>query len=69
VLGDERLELSDQVGVAAEREVGLDPFLNRCQTELVEAHRLLPDDSVVFEVRKEWPPPELEGLPELRRSG
>ena len=31
VVGDQRLQLADQVGVAAEREVGFDPLLERRQ--------------------------------------
>ena len=31
MLGDERLELADHLGVTTEREVGLDALLERCQ--------------------------------------
>ena len=39
--GDEGLELGDDLAVASEREVGLDPFLDGGQAELLEAGDLL----------------------------
>ena len=35
--GDQRLELADEVGVAPERELGLDPLLEGAPAELLEA--------------------------------
>ena len=36
VLADQRLELADQLGVAAQRQLGLDPLLERGEAQLVE---------------------------------
>jgi hypothetical protein len=40
MLVDERLELADELGVTAEREVGVEPPLQRVQAELLEAEGL-----------------------------
>ena len=45
VLGDEGLELSDQLVVAPEREVGVDPQLDCCQPDLARAERSPPGRS------------------------
>ena len=44
VLGDQRFELTDHVAVMAEREVGLDPLLERCNAELLETRALVPGE-------------------------
>ena len=44
VLGDQRFELADHVAVMAEREVGLDPLLERGQAELLETRALVPGE-------------------------
>ena len=41
MLGDERLELPDQVDVPAEREIGVDPLDQRAQVKLLEAADLV----------------------------
>ena len=40
VLGDQRLELADELGVAAERELGVDALLERRHAQLLEARDL-----------------------------
>ena len=40
MLADEHLDLPDELGVAAEREVGLEPPLERPQAELLESENL-----------------------------
>ena len=55
---DEGLELGDQVAGPPEREIGLEPVPDRCETELVQA-RHLGGESVLVEDVLEWlPPPE-----------
>ena len=68
VLGDERLELADELRVAAEREVGVDPLLERREAELLE-----PDDRglrerLVGEVGERGAAPERERLAQRRRG-
>ena len=43
ILGDQCLELPDQIGVASEREIGLDPLLHRCQPQVRRAARSRPE--------------------------
>ncbi len=40
LLRDQLLELADELAVSAEREIGVDPVLERCQSKLPEAHDL-----------------------------
>ena len=49
---DERLELADELGVAAEREIGLDPLFERRELQLVEARDLRLCERLVGEVGK-----------------
>ena len=42
MLGDERLELADELGVTAEREIGLDPLLERGEPQLLQPGDLAP---------------------------
>ncbi len=64
MLGDERLEIADQLGARAGDELSLDPFFDGCDTELVEAHRLRPRERLVGEVRERRPANERECLPQ-----
>src|SRR5207248_11173614 len=67
MLGDERLELADELGVAAEREVGLDPLEQRRQAKLVQALGLAACEPLEAKVGQGRATPELERLsPELR---
>ena len=58
--GDEGLELADQLRVAAEGEVGLDPLLERVQTELLEPCDLALDELLVTEIGERRAAPEPE---------
>ena len=70
VLGDQCLELSDQLVVAPEREVGVDPQLQRCQPDLLEPGDRRLGEALVDEVRERWSSPQSEGVAEpLRRIG
>ena len=62
VLGDQRLELADQVGVAAEREVGLDPFLDRRQAQVLEPSDLCLRERLERELGQRRAAPERERL-------
>ena len=50
VLGDERLELGDERELAAERELGVDPLLDRRQPQLLEPLDLDPRERLELEV-------------------
>ena len=62
VLRDQRLELADQLGVAAEREVGLDPLLERRQPQILQPPGLDSGKRLLAELRQRRPPPERERL-------
>ena len=69
VLGDESLELSDQLVVVPEREVGVDPGLRRRQPDLLEPGDGGLGEALVGEVRERRAPPERQRLAEpLRRA-
>ncbi len=67
VLDGERLEFSDQLGVATEAQIGVDPPLQRGQPELVEPGDLGCDGRFVVEVGERRSPPRGERLREQRR--
>ena len=56
------LELADDVGVAPEREVGVDPLLQRGQAELLQAGALVAREGL-RELRERWAAPQCERLP------
>jgi hypothetical protein len=60
VRGGQRLELADQVGLPAAREVGVDPLLERRQPQLLEPHDLGLRERLVGEVRERRAAPERE---------
>ena len=60
MLADEGLELGDELGVAAEGEVGLDPLLEGGQVQLLEASDLALREGLGREVRKRRSAPERE---------
>src|SRR5579863_8846726 len=66
MLRNERLELRDQVGVAAEREVGVDPFLKRRKTQLLETADRVLRERLVAELRERRPAPQRKRLAKLR---
>ena len=57
---DERLELADERGVAAQLELGVDPLLDRREPELVEPRSLDLEARLVAEVGERRAAPELE---------
>ena len=59
---DQPLELSDHRAVAAEREVDVDPLLDRGHAELLEAGDLRLRERLVGEVRQRRPAPQVERL-------
>jgi hypothetical protein len=65
VRGHEPLQLADELGVATEGQVCLDPLLEGHQSELLEAGDLRPREPVVGEVGKGRATPEGEGLVQL----
>ena len=68
VLGDEGFELSDQLVVAPEREVGVDPQLDCCKPDLAEPSDGRLGEALVGEVRERRASPERQRVAEpLRR--
>src|SRR5262245_21623457 len=68
VLGDEGLELPDELGVAAKRELGLEPALQGEKTELFEAAHIRTKQGLVGDVRKCSASPERKRLAQLLGS-
>src|SRR5215204_4329777 len=62
MLADEPPELGDEVGMAAERQVGLDPLLERGQAQLLEPADLLAGEVLIGEVGERRTAPEGERL-------
>ena len=62
VLGDQCLELSDQLVVAPECEVGVDPELDCCQPDLLEPGDRRLGEALVGEVRERRAPPQRQRL-------
>jgi hypothetical protein len=62
VLGDDASELADEVGMPAQREVGLDPLLEGAQPQLVEPCDLRRRERLVGELVQRRPPPHRERL-------
>ena len=71
VLGDQRLELGDELAMAPEREVGLDAVLERRQPQLLQPRHLGLRERLVADVLVGVPAPQPERLAEarLRRAG
>ena len=67
VLGDEGLELGDERRMPAEREVGVDPLLERREAQLLEPLAGRGGERLVGEVGERRPAPEVERLAEQRR--
>ena len=61
---DERLQLGDELGVAAERKVGLDSPLQRREAGGLEPLSLRLRERVVGELGQGFAPPEAEGVAE-----
>ena len=67
-LGDERLELGDELRSPPEREVGLDPLLQRQAAQLLEAGRLRLHELLVREVSQRLSSPERQSRAKCRRA-
>ncbi len=67
VLANEQLELTDQLGMAAEREILVDPGLEAREPQLGQPPDLAGREALVGEVRQRRPPPERERLRRLSR--
>ena len=68
VIGDERLELRDELDVAASLEVAVDAVLDRGESKLLEARNLVLREAVICNVGKRCAPPESERLLNASRS-
>ena len=64
--GDDRLQLGDELAVAAEREVGVDPVLERGEPQLREAGGLGRRERLLRELGERRAAPERERLAECR---
>src|SRR4051794_39806067 len=64
MLDDQHLQLADQLRVAAEREIGLDPLLHRRQPEILQSSRFHTCKRLVPEVGQRRTTPERERLTE-----
>ena len=62
MLPGQRLELADQLGIAAERELRLDPPLDRGQAQLLEPGDLRLSERLVGEVGQRRAAPERQRL-------
>ena len=62
MLGDEALELADQLGPGAEGQVGLDPLLQADQPQLLQPGDLGLGERLVAEVGQRRPPPQGQRL-------
>ena len=67
MLGDQRLQLADELAVPAERQLGLDPLLQRGQPQRVEPPTLHPCERL-REVRERGAAPEPQRFPQQRRG-
>ena len=67
VVGDHGLELGDEREVSSERELSVDPALDRRQEELVEPLGLNAHEPLHLEIRERPACPELLGCAERRR--
>src|SRR5213083_1969284 len=64
----ERLELADDLGVCADRELRLGPLLDERKVELLEPRDLLPGERLVAELRQRLASPQGERIVEQRRT-
>jgi hypothetical protein len=64
----ERTELADEIGVAPERKIGVDPLLECRQAELFEALDLAAGEVVVGEIRQRWAAPQSQRQAQLLGS-
>ena len=73
VAGDEQLQLRDEIGLAADSEIGVDPLLEQREVQLLQPRYLGLDEVVVGHVRERMATPYAERLAQqrarLRRLG
>src|SRR5436190_9037741 len=69
MLGNELLELANQLGVPAKDEIRVDPRLDREQPEFVEARNLLLGEPLVRDAVERWSAPERQRFAGPRRRG
>ena len=69
VVVDEPLQLVDQLGIPAEREVGLDPVLERGQAQVVQPLCLDQQGAVLADPRERRATPQVQGQAQPRRRG
>ncbi len=62
MLGDECLELPDQLVLTPECKVGVDPKLQRCQPDLLEPGDRRLREALVGEVRERRAPPQRQSV-------
>ena len=67
MLRDEAFELADELSAAAQLEIGVDPFLQGLQPELLEAADLALGEALESEVAERWAPPQRERLAQQPR--
>ena len=61
---DRRLELADQVGMPAERQIRFDAFFERDRPPLLQARRLPASERLRRKLAERWTPPERERMTE-----
>ena len=67
MLRDQRLQLADELGVPAQRQVGLDPLLERRQPQLLEPAALDPRERLLAELRQRRAAPQRQRLAQQPR--
>jgi hypothetical protein len=60
------LQLPDELALPPEREVGLDPVLDRRQPQVLDARDLWLGEGLVRELPERRPPPQVERLSDAR---
>jgi hypothetical protein len=68
MLADEHLDLTDELGEAAEGKVGIEPPLECPQAELFEPENLQLRERLVGEIGERRPPPESESFAQHARG-
>src|SRR5206468_3141116 len=66
---DRGLEVADQVAVAAEREIAVEPILERPEPQLLQPLDLAPREALAGELRQRRPPPQRQRLRQQCRTG
>ena len=68
MFADEHLHLADELREAAERQVRIEPPLERPQAQLLEPENLQLRERLVGEIRERRPPPKCESVAQHARS-